>query len=85
MYVMQLYCHFDITAAALGATVRRMEDCLDVIKQWLTSNCLCVNYIKMERLPVVFKMATALVVHNIIRVTDATSTALRYVRNLVSS
>ena len=34
---LQLYCYFDLTATALGATLRRMEDCLDVVKQWMTS------------------------------------------------
>ena len=31
---LQLYCHFDLTATALATTLRRMEDCLDVVKQW---------------------------------------------------
>ena len=40
---LQLYCHFDLTATALATTLRRMEDCLDVVKQWITSNCLCMK------------------------------------------
>ena len=78
---LQLYCHFDLTATALGATLRRMEDCLDVVKQWMTSNCLCMNDNKTEYLPMVPKTAAA-VVGNVINVGDATITASRYVRNL---
>ena len=79
---LQLYCHFDLTVTALGATLRRMEDCLDVVKQWITSNCLCMNDYKTGYLPVVPKMAAALVVNSVIREGDATITASRYVRNL---
>ena len=77
-----LYCHFDLTATALGATLRRMEDCLDVVKQWMTSNCLCMNDNKTEYLPVVPKTAAALVIDIEICVGDATITALQHVRNL---
>ena len=59
-----------------------MEDCLDVVKQWMTSNCLCMNDNKTEYLPVVSKTAAALVVDCVIRVGDATINASRYVRNL---
>ena len=76
---LQLYCHFDLTATVLGATLRRMEDCLDVVKQWMTSNCLCMNDNKMEYLP---KMVAALIVDSVTCVGDATITASRYVHNL---
>lgn len=33
---LQLYCHFAFTAMSLAATLRRMEDYLDVVKQWMT-------------------------------------------------
>ena len=32
---LQLYCHFDLTATALATTLLRMEDCVDVVKQWM--------------------------------------------------
>ena len=35
---MQLYCHFDLTPTALSATLRRMEDCSDVVNMWMASN-----------------------------------------------
>ena len=79
---LQLYCHFDRTATTFGATVRRMEDCLDVVKQWMTSNCLCMNDTKTEYLPVVPKTAAAPIVDSVIRVDDATITASQYVRHL---
>ena len=79
---LHLYCHFALTATALGDTLRHMEDCLDVVKQWMTSNCLCMNDNKTEYLPVVPNMAAALVVDSVIRVGDATITTSRYVRNL---
>ena len=79
---LQLYCNFDLTATALGATLRRMDDCLDVVKQWMTSNCLCMNDNKTGYLPVVPKTAAVLVVDSVIREGDATITASRYVRNL---
>ena len=69
---LQLYCHFDLTATALATTVRRMEDCWDVVKQWMTSNCLCMNDNKTEYLPVVPKTASALVDSSVIRVGDVT-------------
>ena len=67
---LQLYCQFDLTATTLGATLRRMEDCLDVVKQWMTSNCLCMNNSKTEYLPVVPRKAAALVVDSVIRLGD---------------
>ena len=70
-------CHFDLTATALGATLRRMEDCLDVVEQWMTSNSLCMNDSNTEYLPVVPKTAAAFVVDSVIRVGDATITASR--------
>ena len=78
----QLYCHFGLTTSALVATLRGMEDCLGVVKQWMTSNCLCMNDNKTEHLPVVPKMAAALVVDSVIHVGDATITASRHVRKL---
>ena len=62
--------------------MRRMEDCLDVVKQWITSNFLCMNDNKTDYLPEVPKTAAALVVDSVIRVGDATITVSRYVRNL---
>ena len=59
-----------------------MEDCLEAIKQWMTSNCLCMNDNKTEYLPVVPETAAALVVDSVIRVGDATITLSRSVRNL---
>ena len=79
---LQLYCHLHLTATASGATLRRMEDCLDVVKQWITSNFLCMNDNKTDYLHVVPKMAAVLVVDSVIHVGDATTTASRYVRNL---
>ena len=69
---LQLYCHFDLTAIALATTLRRMEDCLDVVKQWMISNCLCMNDNKTEYLPVVPRTAAALVDSSVIRVGDVT-------------
>ena len=77
-----MYCHFDLTATALATTLRRMEDCLDVVKQWITSNCLCMNDNKKEYLPVVPRTAAALVDSSVIRVGDVTIIASRSVRNL---
>ena len=79
---LQLYCHFDLTATALATALRRMEDCLDVVKQWITSNCLCMNDNKTEYLPVVPRTAAALVDSSVIRVGDVTIIASRSVRNL---
>ena len=59
-----------------------MEDCLDVVEQWMTSNGLCMKDSKTEYLPVVPKTAAALVVDSVMRVGDATITASRHVRNL---
>ena len=73
---LQLYCHLHLTA-----TLRRMKDCLDVVKQWITSNFLCMNDNKTDYLHVVPKMAAVLVVDSAIHVGDATITASRYVRN----
>ena len=78
---LQLYCHFDLTTTALGATLRRMEDYL-VVKQWMTSNCLCMNVNKTEYLPMVHKTVAVFVVDSVIRVCDVTITTSRYVRNL---
>ena len=77
-----MYCHFDLTATALATTLRRMEDFLDVVKQWITSNSLCMNDNKMEYLPVVPRTAAALVDRSVIRVGDVTIIASRSVRNL---
>ena len=81
---LQLYCHFDITAIALSATLRRMEDCLDVVNMWMASNYMCMNNNKTEYQPVIPKTAaaTALVDGSVIRLGDATITASRCVRNL---
>ena len=79
---MQLYCHFDITATALATTLRRMEDCLDVMKQWMTPNCLCMNDNKTEYLPVIHRTAAVLVDSSVIRVGDVTIITSRSVRNL---
>ena len=59
-----------------------MEDCLDVVKQWMTSNCLSMNDTKTEYLPVVTRTATALVDSSVIRVGDVTIIASRSVCNL---
>ena len=75
---LQLYCHLHLTATALGATLRRF----DVIKQWITSNFLCMNDNKTDYIHVEPKMAAVLVVDSVIHVGDATITASRYVRNL---
>ena len=74
---LQLYCRFDLTATALSATLRRMENCLDVVN-------ICMNNNKTEYLPVIPKTAaaTALVAGSFIRVGDATITASRFVRNV---
>ena len=40
---LQLYCHFDLTATALAATVRRMDYCLDVVNMWMVPNYMCMN------------------------------------------
>ena len=79
---LQLYCHFDLTATALATTLRRIEDCLDVVKQWITLNCLCMNDNKTEYLPVVPRTAAALVDSIIICVRNVTIIASRSVRNL---
>ena len=70
-----LFCHFDLTTTAFGATLRHVEDCLGVVKQWMTSNSLSMNDNITEYLPVVPKTAAALVVDSVIRVGDATITA----------
>ena len=80
--IITLYCHFDLTATALATALRCMEDCLDVVKQWITSNCLCMNDNKTEYLPVVPRTAAALVDSSVIRVGDVTIIASRSVRNL---
>ena len=76
---LQLYCHFDLTATALATTLRRMEHCLEVVKQWMTSNCLCINDNKTEYLPVVPRTAAALVDSTVIHdVTIIVSQLLRH-------
>ena len=77
---LQLYCYFVLTATALSATLRRMDDCLDVVNMWMASNYMCMNNNKTEYLPVIPKTAaaTALVDGSGIRVGDAS----RIVRNL---
>ena len=81
---LQLYCHFDLTATTLSATLRRMEDCLYVVNIWMASIYMCMNNNKTEYLPVIPKTAaaTALVDGSVIRVGDATITVSRFVRNL---
>ena len=71
-----------LCAIASGATLRRMEDCLNVVKQWITSNFLCMNDNKTDYFYVAPKMAAALVVDSVIHVNYATITVSRYVRNL---
>ena len=56
---LQLYCHFDLTAVTLSATLLRMEDCLYVVKMWMASNYMCMNNNKTEYLPVIPKTAAA--------------------------
>ena len=60
-----------------------MEDCLDA-NMWMASNYMCMNNNKTEYLPVTQKTAaaTARVDGSVIRVGDATTTALRFVHNL---
>ena len=74
---LQLYCHFDLTATTLSATLRRMEDCLDVVNMWMASNYTSINNNNTEYLPVIPKTAaaTALVDSSVTRVGDATITA----------
>ena len=56
---LQLYCHFDLTATPLSATLRRMEDCLDVVNMWMASNYMCMKNNETEYLPVIPKTAAA--------------------------
>ena len=58
---LQLYCHFDLTATALSATLRRRDDCLEVVNMWMASNYMCINNNKTEYLPVIPKTAAATV------------------------
>ena len=78
---LQVYFHFDLTATTLAATLRRMEDCLDVVNKWMTSNYMSMNNNKTEYLPVIPKTASAAALVDG-SVGDATITASRCVRNL---
>ena len=68
----------------MAATLHHMDDCLDVVNQWMTSNYMCMNNNKTEFLPVILKIATAtvLVVSTVIHIGDVTITASRCVCNL---
>ena len=80
--IIQMISSCIVTATALGTTLRHMEDCLGVVKQWRTSHYVYMNDSKTDYLPVVPETAAALVVDTVKRVGDATTTASRYVRNL---
>ena len=65
----------------LAAKLRHKEECLELVNQWMSSNHVCMKNNKIEYLPVVPKIAAALVDDSVIGIGDVVITASKYVHN----
>ena len=79
---LQLFCHFQFDALSLSTAVHRIEQCIDELKEWMTSNYLQMNDSKSEILPVIPRHKTAMTQGLRVRVSSDYVTAVRHVKNL---
>ena len=73
---LHLYSHFKLNTAASATVFRQMVDCLYDIKQWMAWNNSKIMFYRHSSLRL------QLVNGSVIRVSDFTTTASRYVRSL---
>ena len=79
---LQLMHTFDLNPTSLSEAIRRLQDCIMDIREWLTSNYLKVNDQKTEFLPIVPVSAKKLIKELSISVGGALIQAVDKVKNL---
>ena len=79
---LQLMHTFDLNPTSLSEAIRRLQDCIMDIREWLTSNYLKVNDKKTEFLPIVPVSAKKLIKELSISVGGALIQAVDKVKNL---
>ena len=79
---LQLFGHFPLDALSLSTAVHRIEQCIDELKEWMTSNYLQMNDSKSEILPVILRHKTDMTLGLRVRVGSDHVTAVRHVKHL---
>ena len=79
---LQLFGHFPLDALSLSTAVHRIEQCIDELKEWMTSNYLQMNDSKSEILPVIPRHKTDMTLGLRVRVGSDHVTAVHHVKHL---
>ena len=79
---LQLFCHFPLDPLSLSTAVRRIEQCIDELQDWMTANYLQMNDSKSEILPVIPRHKTDMTQGPRVCVGSDYVTVVRHFKNL---